>query len=978
MSKPSEVTEVIRAIAAGSPIDWETVRSTPAEASVVSVLNELNVIARIAEVHGTAEDPAPVDEIAEDRLQAWGPLTVIEREGAGSYGVVYRAWDSRLDREVALKLLRPRNAPADAEIPTVDEGRVLARVRHPNVVTIYGADRINGRVGLWMEFIEGRTLAAIVRDAGPFDAVQAARTGIEITRGLAAVHRAGLLHRDVKAQNIMRQDDGRTVLMDFGTVHAAGEAAAGSVAGTPLYVAPELLSGAPASPSTDLYSVGIVLYHLVTGSYPVVAADLAGVRAGHRAHQVRPLGVARRNLPRRFIEIVDRATNPDPNARFQHADDLERALAAFVAAADPESVRARRIRHLVATSIVLAALAAGGTVVVEWQHLSPAVTFHARDWVLVTAFENKTGDPVFDGTIEYAFERELSESRFVNVVPKERIDDTLRLMKKRRDIRVDRATGLEVCLRDGGIRAMLTGRIEKFGGTYIVSTLVVDPNESGRTMAAADARATDEAHILDAIHQLSARVREALGENPPGAHNPPVGLERVTTVSLQALQLYTQGIRAVDQHEWRVGAELLQRAVHEDPDFASARIYLAYCLKNIGRPPEEFLPHAGRAVDLADRATDRERYFILGSYHNMIGQNQKAASLYEALLQLYPDDFWGTDHLAATYRALGRTADASALNIRLATMRPNDFSTIAAAAMALEATSRTLEAPKALVTRARLLDKARAEPTDIAFVDFFSSFEAWIDSDAAGAIRLADALRDRSPQHEQLAGQVHLAFGQIAAAEEIFRHAAAEGDRHALLAFAALCRGDRARLASHAREAVNHPLQNQKPLLAWLLLQTRQMVEVQRVYAREMASTSASRAIMAEVRLANGYDENAIAELEQLREKRGGDFTGAGQYFRGSEAEADALVAHGDLQKAAAVLEDASEPRWKIGLSGGSFPGVFWLRVRAKLARVYRQMGRLDDANRIDAELAKLLALSDRDFKVDWSGWLRTAADVRP
>jgi hypothetical protein len=227
----------------------------------------------------------------------------------------------------------------------------------------------------------------------------------------------------------------------------------------------------------------------------------------------------------------------------------------------------------------------------------------ANDWILIGDIENRTGDPRLDDTLRYALERELSESRFVNVVSQERIDDTFRLMKKPVGTRVDRSIGLEVCRRDGGIRALLTGRVENLGGTYVVSALVVDPNESGRTIGAADARAADDGRILDTVRALSDRIRQALGEDVRNVRNTPVRLERVTTASLEALELYTQGIRAVNRREWPVGAEFLQRAVGDDPDFAAARIYLAYCLQNMGRPADEYLPHAREAARLAEHRT---------------------------------------------------------------------------------------------------------------------------------------------------------------------------------------------------------------------------------------------------------------------------------------------------------------------------------------------------------------------------------------
>jgi RNA polymerase sigma factor (sigma-70 family) len=171
-----------------------------------------------------------------------------------------------LDREVALKALRRQESAHSREATAViDEGRMLAQVRHPNVVTVHGADRSAGRVGLWMEFIQGQTLEHLLRERGPFGAGEATLIGLDVCRALSAVHRAGLLHRDIKARNVMREHGGRIVLMDFGAGvdHGDSDDSASGLAGTPLYMAPEVLNGKEASVGSDIYSVG---YFCITWS----------------------------------------------------------------------------------------------------------------------------------------------------------------------------------------------------------------------------------------------------------------------------------------------------------------------------------------------------------------------------------------------------------------------------------------------------------------------------------------------------------------------------------------------------------------------------------------------------------------------------------------------------------------------------------------------------------------------------------------
>ena len=243
---------------------------------------------------------------------------------------MYRAWDTRLDREVALKLLAADPSVSDSPPSSIiQEGRLLARVRHPNVVTIYGAEQIGARVGLWMEFVRGRTLKKIVDAGQVFSEADAVQMGIDLCQAVAAVHGAGVLHRDIKAQNAMLADDGRTVLMDFGTGRELADNVTSDLAGTPLYAAPEILAGGDATIQSDIYSLGVLLYHLVTGSYPVGGRSLADVRQAHQCNERTPIRTARPDLPPGLARIIERAIDHRPDHRYPGAEALAADLAAL-------------------------------------------------------------------------------------------------------------------------------------------------------------------------------------------------------------------------------------------------------------------------------------------------------------------------------------------------------------------------------------------------------------------------------------------------------------------------------------------------------------------------------------------------------------------------------------------------------------------------------------------------------------------------
>ena len=352
------VENVAASIADGAHVDWEQA-DAHLSGRELRLVKHLRVIDSLAGVYRTL--PSLVDAEAGPSTRPdypegprWGRLILLDRIGSGSSADVFRAWDAELQREVALKLLRDEgvsgSAPANARL--LQEARRLARIRHPHVVHVYGAERHEERIGLWMELVRGRSLDDVVRQDGPIGVAEAAHAGIDLCSALAAVHGAGLLHRDVKAQNVIREDSGRLVLMDFGTGEEI-EDQTPRLAGTPIYLSPEVIAQSPASVQSDLYAIGVLLFYAVTGEFPVVGDSLDGLAQAHREGRYRAVRDVQPAIPSAMARVVDRALAPDPRHRYATASAMEAALRQAV-----DQLPGQRTRGIVQWGLVATMMAA--------------------------------------------------------------------------------------------------------------------------------------------------------------------------------------------------------------------------------------------------------------------------------------------------------------------------------------------------------------------------------------------------------------------------------------------------------------------------------------------------------------------------------------------------------------------------------------------------------------------------------------------
>ena len=341
------LSDLIDSVADGRSVDWDAAGAAPADDRMRRLFDMLRIVEGVADVHRSQvevpDDQAPTRPAAgtsdstidpeltptDGRFDRWGHFELLRKLGEGTFGEVYHARDMLLDHGVALKLAKPI---VDRK-RFLHEARTLANIRHPNVVVIHGADQHGGRAGFWMDLIEGPTLAEVVKHEGVRSPTEAALIGRDLCRAMAAVHATDIVHRDIKAQNVIRQSQtGQIILMDFGAGEAMDANRAGRrPTGTPLYLAPELFDGSVATKETDIYALGVLLFHLVTRSYPVYGNTMSDLQLAHQRGVRHHLGDMRPDLPDDFVHAVETMIAQDPSKRFHSATEARKALEEVVA-----------------------------------------------------------------------------------------------------------------------------------------------------------------------------------------------------------------------------------------------------------------------------------------------------------------------------------------------------------------------------------------------------------------------------------------------------------------------------------------------------------------------------------------------------------------------------------------------------------------------------------------------------------------------
>jgi len=578
--------------------------------------------------------------------QTLGHYRLLEQIGAGGMGVVYRAHDERLNRDVAVKVL-PAGSLANEKTRRrfKQEAQALARLNHPNIATIFDFDCEETTDFLVMELLSRQTLADKLL-AGPLPPNVVIKYGIQMAEGLAAAHQHGILHRDLKPGNLGLTAEGKVKLLDFGlakllTTEPAdvtqSMTGAGLAKGTLAYMAPEQLRGENIDTRVDIYAAGSVLYEMATGKRPHPQVGPLLINAILNQPPVPPSALNQAVNPA-LEAITLKALQKDPKLRYQSAEelaaDLERLNSAIVPAALRQASRQRFRRSLRPVILVAGVLFLA---FVAWQvsrRLQVRPAEGPRPTLLVGDFENKTGEPVFDNTLREMFTSSLEQSHLVQVFPTSRLVDVLRRMGLPPGQTIDEKTGQEICLREG-LRGLLVGSIAKFGHTYNLVVHIQSP--SGSDLVTENAVVPSADDVPKKVDDVAEKVRRKLGESLQSLKENSVPLAQVSSSSLDAVRYFTLGKQNLYRADAPQAVLMFSKAIELDPNFAVAREYLGASYRRLNEY-ERSDEQVRQAEKLASRVSEPERLRILAAYNASLLDFQKQCENYLLLSQLQPMD----------------------------------------------------------------------------------------------------------------------------------------------------------------------------------------------------------------------------------------------------------------------------------------------------------------------------------------------------
>ena len=608
---------------------------------------------------------------------------IVQILGEGGMGAVYKAKDLELNRVIALKVIRPELASNPEILQRFKQELILARqVTDRNVIRIFDLGEAGGIKFITMEYVEGQSLYQILRQTGKLPVSEALDVMRQTLSGLQAAHQEGVIHRDLKPGNIMRDSHGRVVVMDFGLARSLagdGMTRTGTMMGPMEYMSPEQAQAKELDARSDIFTVGLICYELFTGKMPFHADSVVASLLKRMQERAAPPSDWDATIPQPISELVSKCLERDPADRWQNAQEIldrideiqgKRPMSVLTTSHPPVSMSSapasmapvqappRNIgKRLVMISVVAAVVAVAGTAGWFLKSRPQSTLVHQNVRVLLADFRNATSDSVFDGTVEPTVALQLEGAPFITVLNRAQARSMLAELKPGAT-QLDEANARLVAVREG-VDVVVSGQVTTSGSGYKILSKVTDAL-TGKTIATEDADASDKSSILRAVANLADQMRTALGDTSSESAKL-AEAETFTTASLEATHEYAEAQEARYAGKTAEAIQGFRRAVELDPNFGSAYGNLGALYWNDGNQADA-INYYKLAMQHIDRMTDREKYRTRGGYYLAVSDGDKAVEEFSALVKQYPADSMGLSALAHAYylrHDMAKAVDAS-------------------------------------------------------------------------------------------------------------------------------------------------------------------------------------------------------------------------------------------------------------------------------------------------------------------------------
>jgi serine/threonine protein kinase/tetratricopeptide (TPR) repeat protein len=621
----------------------------------------------------TAKEELTTGTTFADRYQ------IIEELGKGGMGNVYKVLDTKIKEKIALKLLKPEIASDKKTIERFsNELKFSRKIRHENVCQMYDLNEEKGTHYITMEYVHGEDLKRLIRKMGQMSAGQAVSLAKQVCEGLTEAHKLGVVHRDLKPQNIMVDEEGKARIMDFGiarSLKGKGMTGAGVMIGTPEYMSPEQVEGKDVDQRSDIYSLGVILYEMVTGRVPFEGDTPFTIGVKQKSEIPREPRELNSQVPSDLSSVIMKCLEKDKEKRYQSAGEVRSELIAIEKGIptterivpERKPITSREItvtfgvkKLLIPALVVIAVIIAA---VFIWQLLPQKEAVLApkvENSIAVISFENQTGDKAYDylqKAIPNLLITSLEQTGELYVVTWERMYDLLEQMGKKDVETIGRNLGFQICRREG-VEAIVLGSFVKAENMFATDVKVLDV-ETKKMLKSASSKGIGVDSILNTqIDELSKEITEGIGLAREKTEPAPARIIDVTTSSMEAYRYFMQGVENTRKFYFKDAVGSFEKAVELDPSFAFAYGYLASSyswLDDIGARDEAIK----KAKALSEKATDKERFYIDATYARYIERDrEKRFRIVQQAAEKFPKEkdfhYW----LGVIYRSDGKYEEA--------------------------------------------------------------------------------------------------------------------------------------------------------------------------------------------------------------------------------------------------------------------------------------------------------------------------------